>query len=115
MIELGYNSSNSYFYSTDDWTRIYWNSSPNGYVRNDLTCPDTFIYKVTASAVNIRAGIGTTATVIESLPSGAYVERLDNTTYCGSGYSWYHVRIRTDGDFEGSVGYVVTNYVSAGY
>ena len=114
-IELGYSSSASYSYSTNHWTRIYWNSSPNGYVRNDLTCPDTFIYKVTASSVNIRAGIGTTSTVIDSLPSGAYVERVDKNTYSGSGYTWYRVRIRTDSDSEGSVGYVVASYISAGY
>ena len=111
----GYYPSTTYAYSSATWQKIHWNSGA-GYIRNDLLCPDTFIYKVNTSSLTVRSSPGVANGAVCSVGSGIRLERMDDSavTTGTDTYTWIHVRVRT-GSNEGKTGYVAVEYLSYGY
>lgn len=105
-------NTTTYIYSQTKWTKLNWNSG-FGYIRNDLICPDTTVYCATTS-INVRDAASTSGTTLCTIAANTVLQRVNSSTYTGSGYSWYKVRVRT-GNYEGTVGYVAVNYITYGY
>ena len=111
----GYYPSTTYTYSKSQWEKIHWNGGA-GYIRNDLVCPDTFIYTVNTSSLTVRSSPGISNSAVCSVGSGIKLERMDDSavTTGTDTYTWIHVRVRT-GVNEAKTGYVAAEYLSYGY
>lgn len=98
-----------WYRSTSTWTRVV-SGVISGYIRNDLICPRTRCYYVTANGgLNVRKSPSTGA-VIVTADQGARVyykqsQRVGDTF-------WWYVQILT-GTGEGTFGWVSSDYLTA--
>lgn len=96
--------------SPSDWTRVT-SGVISGYIRNDLICPRTRCYYVTANGgLNVRSSPSTGA-VIVTAEQGARVYYTQQSRQIGTTY-WWRVQILT-GTGEGTFGWVSSDYLTA--
>lgn len=99
-----------WYRSTSTWTHVASGVTP-GYIRNDLICPRTRCYYVTANGgLNVRSS-PSTGTVIVTADQGARVYYTQQSRQIGTTY-WWRVQILT-GTGEGTFGWVSSDYLTA--
>ena len=108
----GTSTSNSgWTYTSGSWTKVIYIDT--GYIRNDLLIPANKSFSVTTSAgLRMRSSPGN-GSVVETLPYGTRLCRINNTNYSYDGATWYYVRAYLDG--ERITGYVHSGYIAINY
>lgn len=87
------------------WYRVTYGGD-SGYIKESILCEKTKCYYTTASKLNLRAEIGTSAQIIGTLDNNTFVQ-VNNYSSDGT---WAKVRVR-EGLYDECIGWVSAAYL----